>query len=169
MKPCQDHQETLLLDVHGELPPNERPAWKRHLEVCEACRQERERLLYLLWRVKETMPLPRISPERAHVLVDSIKRDVRGERKKSWWKKELWGFPNRLIPALAGVCLLIVAFGWFSLREYKPFSLFRAISSPHSEDQITAGDLELVKNLELLEEMDVIQKLVHVVDDRNDI
>ena len=168
MKPCQDHQETLLLDVYGELAPKERSAWERHLEVCEGCRQERERLLHLVHRLKETMPSPRVSPERASALADSIKRNLRGERKKRWWEKELWGLQNRLIPALAAVCLLIVAFGWFSLREYRPSLPFWEISNPNSEEQRIATDLELIKNLELLEEMDVIQKLVHVVNDRND-
>ena len=168
MKPCQDHQETLLLDVYGELAPKERSAWERHLEGCKGCRQERERLLHLVQRLKETMPSPVLSPGRARVLADSIKRNLRGEQNKRWWKKELWGFHNRLIPALGAVCLLIVAFGLFSLREYRPAS-FRAIFDLNSEEQMIARDLDLVKNLELLEEMDVIQKLVRAVDERNDI
>lgn len=169
MKPCQDHQESLLLDVYGELAPNERPAWERHLEVCEGCRQERERLLHLLQRLKETMPSPTLSPERASVLADSVKRNLKGEQKKTWWEKKLWGFSNRLIPALAAVCLVIAAVGWFSMREYRPSPSFRAISKLKSEEQMIAKDLELIKNLELLEEMDVIQKLVRVVDDRKGI
>ena len=33
-----------------------------------------------------------------------------------------------------------------------------------SEEQILVMDLDIIENLELLEEMDILRKLVHVVD-----
>lgn len=167
MKPCQDHQETLLLDVYGELAPGEREAWEKHLEACEGCRHERERLNQFLQQMKEVMPAPSLAPENAGALADSIIKGLKREKEKRWWKGRRWGIPNRLVPAIAVVCLLIVAFGWFSMREGETPSTFQTGRSLTSEQQMIAKDLEVIRNLELLEEMEVLEKLVQVVDERN--
>ena len=164
MKPCPDHKETLWLDVYGELDPNERPAWEKHLEKCEGCRQERKQLLRLLQTVKASMPSPGLSREEAGALASSIIRKLRGERKETWWRKSLFGIPTRLIPALAAASILIVAFGWFSMKGLRTPSPMRSNSNIQSEEQILVKDFDLIKNLELLEEMDTLQKLVQVVD-----
>ncbi|NIS61451.1 MAG: hypothetical protein GTO13_12350 [Proteobacteria bacterium] len=164
MKSCSDHQETLWLDVYGELDPNEHPAWKKHLETCEGCRQERAQLFRLLQTVKVNMPSPELSREKAEALVRSITRKLRCAREETWWQKWLWGRPNRLIPALAAASILIVAFGWFSIKGFRsPFSM-SSLSNLKSEKRILVKDLDIVKNLELLEEMDTLRKLVQVVD-----
>lgn len=165
MKACQDRQEILLLDVYGELTPSERPAWEKHLELCEGCRQERDRLRRLLQRLKETVPSPALSPDKVDALAESIKRRLRREREKAWWQRPLWGFPNRLMPALAAVCLVMLVLGWFTLRESGEVSSFQSVSKLNSEEQMIVKDFEVIKNLELLEEMDLLQKLVRVVDE----
>ena len=164
MKPCPDHKETLWLDVYGELNPNERPAWEKHLETCEGCRQERKQLLRLLETVKAAMPSPTLSPEKTRALASSITRKLRGEREETWWQKRLIGIPHRLIPAVAAASIVIVAFGWFSMKGLRSPSSMRSISNLQSEEQILVKDLEIIKNLELLEEMDTLQKLVQAVD-----
>jgi hypothetical protein len=75
--------------------------------------------------------------------------------------------PNRLIPALAAVALLIVAFGWFAINKVQSPSFFQNLSGLKSEEQMVAKDLEVIDNLELLEEMDTLRKLVQVVDNRD--
>ena len=167
MKACQDHQETLLLDIYGELAPAERETWERHLAGCEGCRHERERLRELLLQLKEAMPTPYLSPEKARALADSILKGRQKEGEKRWWKGRLWGSPHRLVPAIAAVCLMIVVFGWFSLREIKTPTTFQTGGNLYSEQQMIARDLEVIRNLELLEEMEVLEKLVRVVDERN--
>ena len=167
MKACQDHQETLLLDVYGELAPAERETWERHLAGCKGCLRERERLRQLLLQLKEAMPTPSLAPEKAGALADSILKDLQTEGEKRWWKGRWWGFPHRLVPAMAVVCLMIVVFGWFSVREIKTPSTFQTGKNLHSEQQMIARDLEVIRNLELLEEMEVLEKLVQVVDERN--
>jgi hypothetical protein len=62
---------------------------------------------------------------------------------------------------------MIVAFGWFTMREGKTPSPFQAGTDLNSEQQMIARDLEVIRNLELLEEMEVLEKLVRVVDERN--
>ncbi|MFB0505384.1 MAG: anti-sigma factor [Thermodesulfobacteriota bacterium] len=164
MKLCPDHKETLWLDVYGELDPNERPAWEKHLETCEGCRQERTQLFRLLQAVKVNMPSPELSREKTNALARSITRKLRDEREETWWRKWLWGRPNRLVPALAAASILIVAFGWFSMKGFRSSFSIRSLSNLKSEEQVLVKDLDIVKNLELLEEMDTLRKLVQVVD-----
>ncbi len=167
MKPCQDQQETLLLDVYGELAPSEREEWERHLEACEGCCHERERLRQFLQQMKEVMPAPSLAPEKARALADSIIKGLKREKEKRWWRGRGWGIPKRLLPAIAAACLMILAFTWFSMREVEPPSTFRTGGGLTSDQQMIARDLEVIRNLELLEEMEVLEKLVQVVDERN--
>lgn len=164
MKPCSDHKETLWLDVYGELDPNEHPAWEKHLEACEGCRQERAQLFRLLQTVKVNMPSPEFPPEKAETLVRSITRKLRCAREETWWQKWLWGRPHRLIPALAAASILIVALGWFSMKGFRNPSSVRSMAGLKSKKQVFVKDVDIIKNLELLEEMDTLRKLVQVVD-----
>ena len=58
MKACPDRKKTLWLDVYGELDPNDRIAWEKHLEGCEGCRLKRQQLLQLLGKVRAAMTMP---------------------------------------------------------------------------------------------------------------
>jgi anti-sigma factor RsiW len=167
MKACPNHQETLWLDVYGELDPLKRSVWERHLETCTGCREERQRLLGLLDLVRDEVGPPLLSPNEVSALSWSIKRGLRGRRATTRWWKGLLGVPNRLIPALAAVALLIVAFGWFAINKVQSPSFFQNLSGLKSEEQMVAKDLEVIDNLELLEEMDTLRKLVQVVDNRD--
>lgn len=167
MKACPNHQETLWLDVYGELAPNERRAWQRHLENCSACCEERQRLLSLLAHVKEEMTPPELSPEKARTLSWSIKRGLRNQRAGSRWRGRTWGMPNRLIPTLAAACLIMIIFGWFGINKFQGPFRTQDLSGLNSQEQMIVKDLEIIKNLELLEEMDTVQKLVRVVDHRD--
>jgi hypothetical protein len=75
-----------------------------------------------------------------------------------------WLSPNRLLPALAGVALLVLAVGWFSIKGFHGPPMVSKSSNQLQEDSVMAKDLDLIKNLKLLEEMDALQKLVQVVD-----
>jgi hypothetical protein len=110
------------------------------------------------------MPSPALPREKAGDLVRSITRKLREEREEKWWRKRLWGIPNRFIPAMAAACILIVVFSWFSMKGPRSPSSMRSISNLKSEEQILVKNLDIIQNLELLEEMDTLQKLVQVVD-----
>ena len=170
MKACTDRQETLWLDAYGELDPTERPAWKRHLERCGGCRKERERMLLLLQRVKEAMPSPALSHDEAEGLSAVITRALNGEIRRPWWQKTVFGLPNRFIPALAMACLLIIAFGWFTIKGFRHHSNLQTTPVLKAEEQmIIKKDLDVIANLELLEELDALQNLLRVVDQRDTI
>ncbi len=164
MKPCTHYQETLLLDVYGELNPHERPEWERHLEQCEPCRSERERLLNMLGTVKATMPSPDMASEKAEGLPSSIRRVWREGLEKKPDRKPFWGAPARFAPALAAACLVIAVAGWFSFKEFRHAGIIQKGPKVVMEEQLASEDLEVVKNLELLEEMEDVEKLVELLD-----
>jgi predicted anti-sigma-YlaC factor YlaD len=167
MKACQNHQETLWLDVYGELDPIERSAWERHLETCTGCREERQRLLGLFDLVREETDPPQLSPKKTRALSWSIKRGLREQLANTKWWKGLLDMPNRLIPALTAVSLLIVALGWFAINKVQSPSSLQNLSSLKSEEQMIVKDLEVIDNMDFLEEMDTLRKLVQVVDNRD--
>ncbi len=167
MKACPNHQATLWLDVHGELDPIKRSVWERHLETCTGCREERQRLFYLLDLARDEMAPPQLSPKKASALSWSIKRGLREQQAATRWWKGLLGMPNRIIPALAAVSLLIVVLGWFAINKVQSPSSLQNLSGLKSEELMIVKDLEVIDNLDFLEEMDTLRKLVHVVDNRD--
>ena len=165
MKAFADREEALLLDVHGELSPGDRPAWERHLEACSACHGERQRLVQVLKAAREAMPAPAILPEETKALQQSLTRSWMGDRSRPWWHGSFLGLPLRPLPALATACLVLVAIGWFALQWIQTRSLTRTV--PEAQEQIMVSDLEVLENLDLLEEMDDIEKVVQAVDQRD--
>ncbi|MBW1801387.1 MAG: hypothetical protein JRJ85_11750, partial [Deltaproteobacteria bacterium] len=119
MKPCKNMEETLWLDVYGELPSGEFPAWQNHMEVCEGCRQERERMRRVIHRMRETMHSPELSRREQTALTSAVKRQLEEDRGSGRRLAGLMKRPVRLIPAMAATCLLIAVFGWFGLKEFK--------------------------------------------------
>lgn len=165
MNTCTDRRETLLLDVHGELPSGERPAWERHLETCAGCRQERRELARLLEVARKSMTTPALTPAKAKQLRDSITGSWMAERPTRWWQGVLVGVRLRPIPAMITASLLLLALGWFGLRGFQA----RSPNGPNPEtrERIVVSDLEVIENLDLLEEMEDIGRVVQVVDDRD--
>ena len=164
MKPCPDRHETILLAVYEELNPEQRRDWEQHRNACPGCRGEYEALLRLLGRIKESMPVPELSPERAGAILWSVKRELKEAREKpSWWKQWLLR-PSRLVPALATACLVLITFGWFGMNLMESPDADREALGPTAENQLVLKDLEVIKNIEFLEEMDTLQELVTVLD-----
>ena len=166
MEPCQGYKEKLILDAYGELDHKERFALEGHLRKCEGCRRERERVSRFLERMKKAMPTTELSPDQTSELTGAIVRKLGEKQKRSWWRK--WDLTGgyRLIPTLAAACLIIVALGWFSLKVLNPSPSSQPISV-QSAGSLIAEDMEVIENIEFLEEMDILDKLVERVDERD--
>jgi hypothetical protein len=164
MKPCSDYQEMLLLDVYGELNPAERRVWEDHFNTCEHCRKEKEQLLRLLQTIKTALPDPTLSPDEIAEHVRSIQWKLREEANLPWWRKVRFHLPYRLVPALTTACLLLIIASWFGVKEFKKAGIIFPSLRSFSEEQINRDDLEVVKNLDFLKEMDDLEKLVKVLD-----
>jgi hypothetical protein len=158
-----------MLYVYGELDTTATKAVENHLEICEACRYEAERLLRLLGKLRDSAALPELSAEEVKSLVTNIKRKLNNKHGETWWRRYLDYGPSRMIPAIATACVLIFTagiIGYVKLSETNEFQLF---SRQQKEELILSnGDLELLKNLDFLKELDAIQKLSRVVDLDND-
>jgi len=162
---CADRRETLLLDIHGELPASEQAVWQGHLEACPGCLREREKLLWLLGAAREAMPSPALSPEHARALQESVAMSRRVTRARVWRRGLFFGMSLRPIPALVAAGLLLAVFGWVGLQGLR--------STPHTPRsreaprQVMVSDAEVIENLDLLEHLDDIERVVRVVDHRD--
>jgi len=163
MKNCPDFQETLWMDIHGELDPKDRRAWEEHVAGCAACREERERMSRLMELVKEDLSPSRLSREKAGALSSSIKGRLRAEAVGVPWWRRFINAPRRFVPAAAAAMLLAVAVAWFS---HKNLSSTTGVNHPDSGNEIAVTDGEVIRHLELLEEMDTLRKLVQVLDEK---
>lgn len=165
MKPCMKYKETLFLDVHGELSPEKKAAWKEHLAACAPCREERQRLADLLAQTKEAFPSPVLRPEEAKQIWGHL-RDAQNHQEKAWYRRK--GTMRKLVPAFVVAALVLVFAGGFRVREFRSLLHFGPEDkiAVDLDEPIQSVDLEIIENLELLEEMDSLQKLVQIVDQR---
>jgi hypothetical protein len=160
MQACRNQNEILMLDALGELnDPRMRRDWEDHLKACAGCRKERTRVLNLLGKVKHAGMPPELSAEQADAMAQTIRWKLRNERLKP---RQEASHRFRFMPVLATACAIIVfVLGGYRLQQY--------LSVPGNEMEMSADlmlpeDLEIIKNFDLLKEMDTIEKLMHVVD-----
>ena len=165
MKVCGNHRETLLLEIHGELSASEQPAWQRHLETCPGCREERQELVWFLKAAKEAMPSPALSPEHAKVLRESVMMDWRAKRIPVRWRGLFFGMSLRPVPALVATGFLLVVLGWFGLQGLRSTS--HLLRVPEAPKRVMVSDAEVIENLDLLEHIDDIERIVRLVDHRD--
>jgi len=166
MEPCPDRRDTIILAAYGELDPEQLRDWEQHKTVCPGCRDEFGSLLRLLERIKESVPVPELPQKGASSILWSVKRELRREREKASWWKEWVLRPGRLFPALATACLLLITLGWFGLDWVKGPGTPEEAVGPIAGNQVMVKDLEIIKNIEFLEEMDTVQELVEKLDQR---
>lgn len=161
MESCRKYEETLLLDVYGELAYKERMEWEGHLEDCPACRTERQKMLRFLGRIQEGLETPELTPQKALSLSQAVKRNFSASGKGSRWRDRMVPFPARSLAAVTAGCCVVLLSGWLALKWFEAPSL-----SPEqtAEIQLSQKELELLRNLELLEELETLRKLVHVMD-----
>ncbi len=165
MKSCPEHLETLWLDVHGELAPGESRQWRAHLQNCPACREERQRLALLVEETRQALAPDGFSAEEedrlGRAVLDRLERDRRSKLAGLIWPRV-----PRPAYALAAACLAALAVGWIwsgPVREPHPL---QTASRLESVGITRNADGEILQDLELLEELDVIEKVVTVIDNR---
>jgi hypothetical protein len=158
-KACRNQNETLMLDVLGELnDPRLRSEWEQHLKACGGCRIEAARMRQLIGKVRESGMPPELTPVQRDAMAGAVGWRLRNERlarpKKAGWRL-------RLVPALAAACALfvVVAVGYRLKDVYLGPDRGAEMSA-----ELQAQDLDIIKHLDLLKDMDTIEKLIHVVD-----
>jgi anti-sigma factor RsiW len=165
MSGCPDRYENILLDIYGELDSSQRSSLVQHLASCQGCREERQKVLQLVERIRGGFQAMVLSEDKAKALSSSIRRKLLEEKApRPFWKRFL--SPRRIVPALAAACIVVVSVGWFGLRmvSHSPSQDLKNARNAVQERQINPNDIEVISNLDLLEELDVLKILVHVVD-----
>ncbi len=164
MPVCTEYKNILLADVTNELDEAQEFAWKSHLKKCDTCRQEKEALKAMVTRLKHVAPLPTLSQKEAGAMVANINRHLAAPPKATFCFAQLIKSPQKLIPALATACLLLIGLGIFWSQHHPLQPRHQAMIRPLPEEAIDANDIDIVTNFELLKDFDAIQKLVQVVD-----
>ena len=161
MESCRKYEETLLLDVYGELAYKERMDWEGHLVDCPGCRAERQKMLRFLGRIQEGLETPELTPQRAFSLSQAVKRNFSSPGKGSRWRDRVIPFPARALAAVTACCGVVLLSGWLALKWFEAPYL---APEQRAEIELSQKELELLRNLELLEELETLRKLVHVMD-----
>ena len=165
MEACHHQKKNIVLFAHGELDSNSGKEIKNHLARCTSCRTEYQQLLSLLGNIRETVSSPELSPKQVASLVTNIKWKLKDRKKDNWWRRYLDFRPAHRIPAIATACILIITAGIIGYLKNNDTNEFQTVAIQQNEESMLSDtDLEIVKNLEFLKEMDAIQKLSQVVD-----
>lgn len=165
MEACHHQKKNIVLFAHGELDSNSGKEIENHLARCTSCRTEYQQLLSLLGNIRETVSSPELSPNQVNSLVTSIKWQLKDRQKEKWWRRYLEFRPAHMIPAIATACILIMTAGIIGYLKFNDTNEFQPVAIQQNEESMLSDtDLEIVKNLEFLKEMDAIQKLSQVVD-----
>ncbi len=98
-------------------------------------------------------------------MVADIRRELSDKPGLPWWQKYLDFMPSRFIPAaaMAAVMLITVAVIGY-VNQSKTGAIPPVARYQNEEFMLSDKNLEILDNLELLKEMDAIQKLSRVVD-----
>ena len=163
MSACESQKSSIILDVYGDLNVEERARLKKHLEICAGCRQERQQMLGLIGKIKTAIPSRELSTTEAKKMTNTIIWKLSRARSLNWWSQILAYRPSRLIPAVAAASIMIVIAGILGYNTFLANDQLQPTASIQSE-QLSSQDLEIIKNLDLLRDMEAIQKLVQAVD-----
>lgn len=150
MKTCRDHQKTLWMDVFNELSPSERREWEHHLNGCESCQAEKLQGLKIMGMARRSGPRQVLS----EAAVQRIARlGLQVKKKQPHPRFSL--FPFRQLAAGAAAFFLVAVLMWWNAG---PDIVVR------QPPVLSAEEVEVIENLDLLREMDALQKLVKRVD-----
>ena len=164
MKACHLHKETIMLNIYGELGAEARRRLENHLATCQACRREHRNLENMIANLKSTLQPAQLSSDEVATLAATVNSRLQKERNKKWWRPNLAAYgPAQLIPALAAACIIIVVSAVWIYSSFSNISDFQPTASIQ-EEQLMVNDLQIIENLDLLKEMEAIQKLIKAVD-----
>jgi len=165
MHPCEHLNEKIASYIYGELDPAGCREIEDHLKTCEGCRQEHKQLSSILANVRQTRETPELAPNEARSMVTDIRRELTRKPGLPWWQKYLDFMPPRFMPAAAMAAVLIITVAVIGYVNQNRNNGLPPVSVNQNEElMLSDKDMEILNNLELLREMDSIQKLSRVVD-----
>jgi hypothetical protein len=167
MNICPEYKEILFLDIYGELDSISRSKWQAHLKGCAVCKKEHARMTGLVGRVREIMTPPPLAPPETRSLIRAARAEmIHGEERTSRASRlsRHWRFS----PALATACVFAAMISIWSLGTFDSFlNKDRSPGKDHWQG-LRAEEVEIIRNFDLLKQMDSVEKLVHTLDEPED-
>jgi len=157
---------TFWMDIHGELGPEERREWEKHLAGCDACRKEKALASQMMGQIKQALTPQPLSHAALTAMVDRIVEKSQKRAVPFPYPNRRWFIPGAVFPAFAAACLLL-AVGVFSLKSYFPDSGQPNAPVANLNEALETEDLEIIENMELLTEFETLEQLVHMVEEQN--
>ncbi|MEZ4528197.1 MAG: hypothetical protein R2941_19980 [Desulfobacterales bacterium] len=165
MNTCEKYkyEEMLWQDVYGELPQEKKAEWRQHTNVCGGCREKAGQVRNLIQAVRESTPVPRLSAWESENLCRTVMRSLKEDNQGGWNFSAFLRIPS--VPALLTACVLLFFTGWLGIREW-PESPVHTPNMLKAEEMQIIKNYEMISNLDLLEDMDDVEKLVRTVDQK---
>ena len=159
---CSKAQELLIKQTVDALEEPESLAVQAHLEICPECRLEKEQLHGLLNRAREQTRPKRLNRAEAEGLMDAVTARLAQDSRPAKATPRLLKRPMILIPAAAACASLAAAL--ILTFQVNRTNVHDGISLKQSA-QLQEPDLEVIQNLDLLQDLETIQKLVSITHD----
>jgi anti-sigma factor RsiW len=171
MNSCPEREETLWLDVLGELSAEAALGWQAHLQQCQGCRREREIAQQDMEHVSTAAAAPLLTSDQRRDITTAVAAGLKRNRFTFCRGLLLTGGMGRSWSTAVAVSIALVLFAWIGYHAFYQSpktadrQLFTAVS-PQIEEMHLVEDLELISNLELLEEISTLQKLVQLEEEQ---
>jgi hypothetical protein len=146
------------------LDSNRRNAWQDHLDGCPVCRTERDTLAKVLKTVKTAHIRPALNETDASVMRNRVIKALTdgASTRRDWWKS--FFSVRSFAPALAAACVLVIALGLVTSKLLTGPEIEPAAHLSLLQEQLPADDIAIVTNLDLLYNLDNLNKLAKAID-----
>lgn len=174
MKRCsytpKERDELIILDVTGEIAPHTASDFRRHLAGCDICQKRFDELSNFAKAIAYyAHPEPLTNSEIARLNHAIMSRKTSALKSKSLFSRlaflQLPSFGYNfsrafLKPVALAFCFLILIFSGWHLYHKPALSLHTA-----KINQMTGDEADIIANLDMLEDLDALEKLVKVLDE----
>jgi hypothetical protein len=167
MMACKNYHESLMLDVMGEPDPENWSHWENHLDRCGVCRSERTRLIRLLEAMKKSANPPELFETEVDRFAQGISWRLINQKIQAGLKQPPRVTIVRKIPAMVALSLLLAFSAVLWYRAGDRFFEPRQTDEQRAEMSLPKQDLDVIRNLDMLKDMETIQKLVQTIDQPN--
>jgi len=155
--PCKAFEEDLVLFHYGDLHGSERDALQSHVSACAACADYLKELGQLL-------PLTVKADEPGQTFWDDYSRELRHKldaaaEKRTWWQNIAIIFQPRVLSAVAGAAVVVVALAVTLGRGLWPTTDVPRDDAAMMEALPVAENLEFFKAMDVLDDLDLLESM----------
>jgi len=164
MSACPHHKETLMLDIFGELNQSFKASLEQHLSSCPDCAIEKDAITQTLTIAKTALDAPPLGEVEAAAMRERVIRDLAIGAKNPPKRKQPFFFSRAFIPTLASASVLLIALGFMASKLLTGPEINQSTRLTVLQEQLPADDLAIINNLDLLTNLDALDKLARAID-----